>query len=102
MILATLPRVLGPEEQVSLPVSVFAMEPQVQDVAVSVKTSGPLQADAPARKTLSFEAPGDDLPIRVRVLVRRPSRRDSSPPGVMEPPINGTQAYKVGTIKSST
>ena len=61
MILATLPRVLGPEEQVALPVSVFAMEPQVQDVEVSVKTSGPLQADPPVRKTLLFDAPGDDL-----------------------------------------
>ncbi len=61
MILATLPRVLGPEEEVALPVSVFAMEPQVQDVEVSVKTSGPLRADPPVRKTLLFDAPGDDL-----------------------------------------
>jgi uncharacterized protein YfaS (alpha-2-macroglobulin family) len=61
MVLATLPRVLGPEEQVALPVSVFAMEPEVREVAVTVTTSGPLEADLPVRKTLSFDEPGDDL-----------------------------------------
>jgi len=61
MILATLPRVLGPEEQVALPVSVFAMEPGVRDVSVTVTTSGPLETEPPARKTLSFDEPGDDL-----------------------------------------
>lgn len=61
MILATLPRVLGPEEDVALPVSVFAMEPEVREVQVSLTTSGPLEADAPAEKRLVFDAPGDDL-----------------------------------------
>lgn len=61
MVLATLPRVLGPEEEVALPVSVFAMEPGVRDVAVTVATAGPLEAVAPSRKALRFETPGDDL-----------------------------------------
>jgi alpha-2-macroglobulin len=59
MILATLPRVVGPEESVALPVSVFALEPQVKSVAVSVKTSGPLEVAAERRKTLAFAAVGD-------------------------------------------
>jgi hypothetical protein len=71
MLLATLPRVLGPEEEVALPVSVFAMEPAVKDVAVSVTTSGPLETEPPARKTLSFDAPGDDL---VSFRLRTPAR----------------------------
>jgi uncharacterized protein YfaS (alpha-2-macroglobulin family) len=59
MLLATLPRVLGPEEDVALPVSVFAMEPQVKEVAVSATTSGPLETVPPAQKALTFDAPGD-------------------------------------------
>ena len=54
MLLATLPRVLGPEESVALPVSVFALEPKVKDVALSVTTTGPLEVVAEAQKTLSF------------------------------------------------
>ncbi len=61
MLLATLPRVLGPDESVALPVSVFALEPKVKDVAVSVSTSGPLEVVAEAKKALSFSAVGDEL-----------------------------------------
>jgi uncharacterized protein YfaS (alpha-2-macroglobulin family) len=61
MLLATLPRVLGPEESVALPVSVFALEPKVKDVALSVTTQGPLEVVAEARKTLSFSAVGDEV-----------------------------------------
>ena len=39
------PRVLGPDEEVALPVSVFAMEPEVKDVAVSVINSGAFAAN---------------------------------------------------------
>ena len=61
MLLATLPRVLGPDESVALPVSVFALEPKVKDVALSVSTSGPLEVVAEAKKTLSFAAVGDEV-----------------------------------------
>ncbi len=37
MILATLPRVLGPTESLNLPVNVFAMEKNIRDVQISVK-----------------------------------------------------------------
>ncbi|HUL75751.1 MAG TPA: MG2 domain-containing protein [Vicinamibacteria bacterium] len=61
MILATLPRVLGPEEDVALPVSVFALEPKVKDVALAVTTSGPLEVTAEGKKTLAFKTVGDDV-----------------------------------------
>ncbi len=61
MLLATLPRVLGPEESVALPVSVFALEPKVKDVALSVTTKGPLEVVAEAQKTLTFSAVGDEV-----------------------------------------
>ena len=61
MLLATLPRILGPDESVALPVSVFALEPKVKDVELSVSTSGPLEVVAEAKKTLSFAAVGDEV-----------------------------------------
>ncbi|HKZ32062.1 MAG TPA: MG2 domain-containing protein [Vicinamibacteria bacterium] len=61
MLLATLPRVLGPEENVALPVSVFALEPRIKDVALSVTTQGPVEVVAEAQKTLTFSAVGDEV-----------------------------------------
>ncbi|HYN02301.1 MAG TPA: MG2 domain-containing protein [Vicinamibacteria bacterium] len=61
MLLATLPRVLGPDESVALPVSVFALDPKVKDVALSVSTSGPLEVVNEAKKALSFAAVGDEV-----------------------------------------
>ena len=43
MVLGTLPRVLGPGETVSLPVSVFALDKKVKDVRVSAAVRGPLR-----------------------------------------------------------
>ncbi|MCK6616708.1 MAG: MG2 domain-containing protein [Cyclobacteriaceae bacterium] len=43
MVLATLPRVLGPEEKLKLPVTLFTMAKDIRNVKVEVKTSGPLQ-----------------------------------------------------------
>lgn len=43
MVLATLPRVLGPEEKLKLPVTLFTMDKNIRNVKVEVKTSGPLQ-----------------------------------------------------------
>lgn len=42
MVLATLPRVLGPQEQVKLPVALFSMDPAVRDVRIEVIATGPL------------------------------------------------------------
>ncbi len=61
MILGTLPRVLGPEERVDLPVAVFAMEPKVKNVSVRVKTDGPLSVVGDSRRKVSFKDIGDKV-----------------------------------------
>ena len=43
MILPTLPRVIGPDEQFSLPVSVFTSEASIKDVKLEVQTGCALQ-----------------------------------------------------------
>lgn len=42
MVLATLPRVLGPEEKVRLPITLFTMEKSIKNVKVDVKVTGPV------------------------------------------------------------
>ncbi len=42
MVLATLPRVLGPEENVKLPITLFTQDKKIKNVKVEVKTSGPV------------------------------------------------------------
>ena len=61
MIVPTLPRRLACGEQVAFPVNVFAMEPDVRNVQVSVRVEGPVEIDdAPSRK-LTFTAPADRM-----------------------------------------
>jgi uncharacterized protein YfaS (alpha-2-macroglobulin family) len=61
MILGTLPRVLGPEEEVELPVAVFALEEKVKDVSVEVKTKGPLAVIGSTQKQVTFSDPGETI-----------------------------------------
>lgn len=61
MVLASLPRVLGPEEELDLPVSVFALEPKIKDVTVSVSVEGPLAVVGESKRGLKFSAVGDKL-----------------------------------------
>ncbi len=42
MVLATLPRVLGPEGNLKLPITLFANEKNIKNVSVSIKVSGPV------------------------------------------------------------
>ncbi|MBY0434750.1 MAG: hypothetical protein K2U26_11625, partial [Cyclobacteriaceae bacterium] len=58
MVLATLPRVLGPEERVKLPVTLFSMEKSIKDVKIEVKVSGPVSL---ANASQSVQMSGDDL-----------------------------------------
>ncbi len=70
MVLATLPRVLGPGENLSLPVNVFAMEDKVKSVTVKVEeTSGLVSFTGAQEKTISFDQPGDQM-INFDLLVR--------------------------------
>lgn len=61
MLLATLPRVLSPQETLELPVSVFAMEEKVRDVTVSVTAEGPVELGKDRSRSLRFTQPGDQL-----------------------------------------
>lgn len=61
MVMPTLPRRLACGEKVSLPVNVFAMEPQVRNVQVSVSTEGPVEIVGPATRKTVFAEPSDKL-----------------------------------------
>lgn len=61
MILGTLPRVVGPGEEVDLPVSVFAMEKQVKNVKVEIQTNNMFTALDGKSKSLTFKEIGDDV-----------------------------------------
>jgi len=60
MVLATLPRVVGPGEKVELPVTVFAMDKNVKDVTVTVQTNKLLSSNQKT-KTIHFSREGDKL-----------------------------------------
>ena len=61
MILATLPRVLGPGEKIQLPVSVFALEDKVKNVSVEVQSNAFENLAGNNKKTVSFSKTGDLL-----------------------------------------
>ena len=61
MTLATLPRVLGPEEDVILPVTVFAMDENIRNVKVQVETNELLNLQGAGEQTIRFDSPGDQV-----------------------------------------
>lgn len=61
MVLATLPRVVGPDEEMTLPVNVFAMEDQIKNVSVKVKTNDFFSIKDGATKSLKFNKVGDKI-----------------------------------------
>ena len=62
MLLSTLPRVLSTQEEITVPVNVFAMENQVKNVTVSLETSGAgVQITGNRQQSLTFDQPGDQL-----------------------------------------
>lgn len=61
MVLATLPRKLSPGEKVTLPVTVFAMEPKVKNVTIHLKLSGGISVVGNSKKTLSFAQPDEQM-----------------------------------------
>ena len=55
MVLATLPRVLGPEENLKLPITLFAMEKNIRNVKIDIKVSGPLSLSGDASRSVVME-----------------------------------------------
>jgi alpha-2-macroglobulin len=61
MVLATLPRVLGPMETVELPVDVFAMENHVRDVKIHIETNDMLNLIGDNNQSTKFTKNGDKI-----------------------------------------
>lgn len=70
MVLATLPRVLGPDEEVMLPVTVFAMDKKVKDVSVSVSCNDLLSPIGDSKQSVKFDAVGDKV-VRFNLKVAK-------------------------------
>ncbi|GGG15601.1 membrane protein [Dokdonia pacifica] len=61
MVLGSLPRKLSPGEHVTLPVTVFAMEPKVKQAKITVKTSEAFKATEGTTKTINFASVGEQI-----------------------------------------
>ncbi len=61
MILATMPRVLGPGETIKLPVTVFAMENNIKNVNVSLQSNPFLEVVGSSSQTVSFSQIGEQM-----------------------------------------
>lgn len=59
IILPTIPRVLSPNDSISLPVSVFSTKENIKDVILKIETEGGLKINGDNTKKLYFEKPGD-------------------------------------------
>jgi uncharacterized protein YfaS (alpha-2-macroglobulin family) len=61
MVLASLPRVVGPGEKLKLPVTVFAMDKKIKNVSVKVSGNDRLTFTSGTEKNVSFDEVGDRI-----------------------------------------
>lgn len=61
MVLASLPRKISPDEKVTLPITVFAMENKVKNVKIQVKTNNGIRVIGEANQNLSFANPDEKM-----------------------------------------
>ena len=61
MVLATMPRVVGPGEKLSLPITVFAMDKKVKDVSVKIEANEFLNNLSGSTQQISFTEEGDQV-----------------------------------------
>lgn len=61
MVLGTLPRVLSPNENVSLPVTVFALEDNIKQVEVTVSANDRLVLEGSKQQKIDFKSIGDKV-----------------------------------------
>lgn len=61
MVLGTLPRVLGPGENVFLPANIFVSDASIKNVNVDVSTNDRFILEGPQTKKLRFNGPSDQL-----------------------------------------
>ena len=69
MLLATMPRVLGPGETIKLPVTVFAMDNSVKNVTVNLQSNPYLQIVGSASQTINFSSIGEQM-VYFDILVK--------------------------------
>ena len=60
-LLATLPRVIGPEEELTAPVAVFAMKEGISEVQLTAQTNDYFENLGAASQTITFDKVGDKL-----------------------------------------
>ena len=61
MVLASLPRKITPGEKVTLPVTVFAMEKKIKNVALKLKSDPSFTISGDATQTLTFDQPDEKM-----------------------------------------
>lgn len=61
MLLATLPRVAGPGEEITMPVTVFAMKETTRNVTIDIETNEIFTIDGSKTHSLTFSEMGDKL-----------------------------------------
>jgi hypothetical protein len=61
MVLASMPRKISPNEKITLPVTVFAMEDHVKNVSISLKTNNGIRILSPSKTALSFAQPDEKM-----------------------------------------
>lgn len=61
MVLPTIPRVISPTEEITIPVTVFAMQPSIKQVQVQLQVDKHITLLDGATRTVSFDKPGDKI-----------------------------------------
>jgi alpha-2-macroglobulin len=59
MVLGTLPRVIGPKEQFTLPVTLFMLDPQFSQVDIELQVQSPFKINGPATKSVQVKGSGE-------------------------------------------
>lgn len=65
-LLATVPRVVGPGEEMAVPVSLFAMEDGIEGATVTLDVEGPFEVVGSASRTITFDG-ADERMARLRI-----------------------------------
>ncbi|HOS83944.1 MAG TPA: MG2 domain-containing protein [Bacteroidales bacterium] len=69
MVLPTLPRVISPTEEITIPVTVFAMQPNIKQVQVQLQVDNNITILDGATRSLTFSKPGDKI-VEFRVKAK--------------------------------
>lgn len=71
MVLPTLPRLVGPWEEITVPVSVFAMDPSIKDVTLKIESDARFQLMGPDTVKMAFAKPEEKLGfLRIKATPR--------------------------------